>query len=64
MEAGQTEYKRISAIVKRERRRKNGHSWNTCISDIQYDVHGYEETAYKILRELNKTEMQLNCIPT
>jgi hypothetical protein len=66
MEAGQTEYKRIRSIVERETRRINGNSWNTYISNIQYDVHGNEETAYKILRELNKTErdkIQLNPIP-
>jgi hypothetical protein len=49
--------------VKRETRRINRNSWDTYISNIEYDVHKRQETAYKILRELNKTErdkIQLN----
>jgi hypothetical protein len=51
----EAEYKRIRAIVKKE----TGihiNSWYTYISNTEHDVHGRQEIAYRILRELNKTE--------
>jgi hypothetical protein len=65
IQADQIEYKMIRAVVKRETRRLNRNSWDTHISNIEHDLHGRQETAYKIVRELNKTErdrIQLNPI--
>jgi hypothetical protein len=55
-------------MVKREARRIRKNSWDTYIyiSSTDYDVHGCQETAYKILIELNKTgrvKIQLNSMP-
>jgi hypothetical protein len=57
-EAGHIECKRIRAI--RETRRINRNSWDTCVSNMEHDVRGFQETAYKMLRELNKTE-EIGC---
>jgi hypothetical protein len=52
-----SEYKRIRATVKREKRiiNINNCDINILVSNIEYDVHGRQETAGKILRQLNKT---------
>jgi hypothetical protein len=51
-----TEYKRKCAIEKREVRKLNRESWDNYISNIEYDVHGAQDTAYKVMKHLNSTE--------
>lgn len=55
-EIDRKEYKYRSAIVKREIRKLNRQSWDTYISNIEYDVHGAQTMAYKALKYLNKEE--------
>jgi hypothetical protein len=60
-----TEYMRRRAVVKRETRKVNRNSWDYYISNIEDDVHGRQDRAYKIFKELQKTEedkIQLNPI--
>jgi hypothetical protein len=48
-------YKRKSALVKREIRKLLRQSWNN-YTNIEQDVHGCQEYANKVLREINKDE--------
>jgi len=50
------EYKRLVAIVKRETRKIKRQCWETFISRIEHDLHGRQINAYKIIRNLNRTE--------
>jgi hypothetical protein len=61
-----TEYKWKCAIVKREIRKLNRESCDNYISNIEYDVHGAQDTAYKVMKQLNSTERNtafINNIP-
>jgi hypothetical protein len=51
-----TEYKRKCAIAKREVRKLNRESWDNYISNIEYDVQGAQDAAYKVMKHLNSTE--------
>jgi hypothetical protein len=51
-----TEYKWKCAIAKREVRKLNRESWDNYISNIKYDIHGTQDTAYKVMKHLNTTE--------
>jgi hypothetical protein len=56
---------RRRAVVKRETRKINRNIWDYSVSNIEDAVHGRQERAYKILKELQKTEkdkIQLNPI--
>jgi len=44
------------AIVKRETRKIKRQGWETFVSRIEHDLHGRQINAYKIIRNLNKTE--------
>jgi len=64
-ETGKLEYKRLLAIVERERRKIKRQYLETFVSRIEHDLHGRQINAYKILRNLNKTEkdnLRLNSI--
>ena len=50
------EYKRLVAIVKRETRKIKRQCWETFVSRIERDLHGRQINAYKIIRNLNRTE--------
>jgi hypothetical protein len=50
-----TEYKRC-AIVKREIKKLHQESWDRCVSNLEYDVHGAHLNVYKIMKYLNKAE--------
>ena len=50
------EYKYRCALARREVRKIKRNSWEKYVSDIEHDVHGRQEKAYKILKHLNKTE--------
>ena len=51
-----SEYKKKCAITKREVRKLNWESWDRCVCNIEYDVHGAQTMEYKIMSHLNKTE--------
>lgn len=55
-EDDRTEYKYRSAIAKKEVRKLKRLSWDNYISNIEYDCHGSQDIAYKILKHLNSTE--------
>jgi hypothetical protein len=64
-ETDKIEYKRLVAMVKRETRKINRECWETFVSRIEHDLHGSQINAYKIIRNLNRTEkdnLQLNPI--
>jgi len=44
------------AIVKREKRKVKRQFWETFVSRIEHDLHGHCINAYKIIRNLNRTE--------
>ena len=51
------------AIVKRETRKIKIQCWETFVSRIEHDLHGHHINAYKIIKNLNRTEkdnLQLN----
>jgi len=50
------EYKRLVAIVKRETRKIKRQYWEIFVSRIEHDLHGRKINAYKIIRNLNRTE--------
>jgi len=50
------EYKRLMATVERETRKIKRQSWETFVSRIEHDLHGCQINAYKIIRNLNRTE--------
>jgi hypothetical protein len=57
-ETDKIEYKRLVAIV-------NKQCWETFVSRIEHDLHGHQINAYKIIKNLNRTEkdyLQLNPI--
>jgi len=43
-------------IVKRETRKIKGQCWETFVSRIEHDLHGRQINAYKMIRNLNRTE--------
>jgi len=55
-EADKLEYKRLLAIVKRETRKIKRQCWETFVSKIEHDLYGRQINAYKIIRNLNRTE--------
>lgn len=60
------DYKRKSDLVKREVRKVKKENWERCVSEIEYDIHGSQNKAYKIMKHLNKDArdtIQLNTIP-
>jgi hypothetical protein len=64
-EIDKIEYKRFVAMVKRETRKIKRKCWETFVSGIEHDLHGRQINAYKINRNLNRTEkdnLQLNPI--
>jgi competence protein ComGC len=53
------------AIVKRETRKIKRQCWETFVSRIEHDLHGCQINAYKISKNLNRTEkdnLQVNRI--
>jgi hypothetical protein len=44
------------AIVKRETRKIKRQCWKTFVSRIEHDLHGRQINAYKIIKNLNRTE--------
>ena len=50
------EYKRLVANVKRETRKIKRQCWETFVSRIEHDLHGRQINAYKIIKNLNRTE--------
>jgi len=56
LETDKIEYNRLAAIVKREKRKIKKQSWETFVSRIEHDLHGRQLNAYKIMRNLNRTE--------
>jgi hypothetical protein len=57
-----TEYKLRSATEKREIRKINRQHWNRYVADLEYDVHGRQDKAYKIIKELNEREKDTICL--
>jgi len=55
-ETDKIEYKRLVAIVKRETRKIKWQWWETFVSRIEHDLHGCQINAYKIIKNLNRTE--------
>jgi len=55
-ETDKIEYKRLVAIVKRGTRKIKRQCWETFVSRIENDLHGRQLNAYKIIRNLNRTE--------
>jgi len=55
-ETDKLEYKWLVAIVKREKRKIKRQCWETLVSRIEHDLHGRQTNAYKIIRNLNRTE--------
>jgi len=55
-ETDKLEYKRLVAIVKRETRKTKRQCWETFVSRFEHDLHGCQINAYKIIRNLNRTE--------
>jgi len=55
-ETDKLEHKRLVAIVKRETRTIKRQCWETFVSRIEHDLHGCQINAYKIIRNLNRTE--------
>jgi len=55
-ETGKIDYKRLVAIVKRETRKIKRQRWETFVSRIEHDLHGRQINAYKIIKNLNRTE--------
>jgi len=55
-ETDKLECKRLVIIVKRQRRKIKSQFWETFVSRIEHDLHGRQINAYKIIRNLNRTE--------
>ena len=55
-ETDKLEYKRLVAIVKGETRKIKRQCWETFVSRIEHDLYGRQINAYKIIRNLNRTE--------
>ena len=56
LETDKIEYKRLVATVKRETRKIKRQCWETFVSRIEHDLHGRQINAYKIIKNLNRTE--------
>jgi len=64
-ETDKIEYTRLVAIVKRETRKVKRQCWEKFVLRFEQDLHGSQINAYKIVRNLNRTEkdnLQLNPI--
>jgi hypothetical protein len=64
-ETDKIEYKRLVAIVKRKTREIKRQCWETFVLIMEHDLHGHQINAYKIIKNLNRTEkdnLQLNQI--
>jgi len=55
-ETDKLEYKRLVATVERERRIIERQCWETFVLRIEHDLHGRQINAYKIIRNLNRSE--------
>jgi len=55
-ETDKLEYKRLVAIVKRETGKTKRQCWETFVWRIERDLPGRQINAYKIIRNLNRTE--------
>jgi len=55
-ETDKLKHKRLVEIVKRETRKIERKSWETFVSRTEHDLHGRQLNAYKIIRNLNRTE--------
>jgi len=55
-ETDKIEYKRLVATVKREKRKIKRQCWETFVLRIEHDLHGRQINAYKIIKNLNRTE--------
>jgi len=55
-ETDKLEYKRLVATVKGETRKFKREYWEPFVSRIEHDLHGRQINAYKIIRNLNRTE--------
>jgi len=56
----------LMAIVKRETRKIKRQGWETFVSRIEHNLHGRQINAYRIIKNLNRTEkdnLQINPIP-
>jgi len=58
-ETDKIEYKRLVAIVKRETRKIKTQFWETLVSRIEHDLHGRQINAYKIIKNLKRTEKEI-----
>ena len=59
-------YKKHTAIVKKEIRKLKRESWENFVSHIEHDIHGRQVKAYKILKKLDRNEnddLRLNPMP-
>lgn len=59
------DYKRKSAVVKKKVRQIKRDSWEQYISEIEHDVNGRQDKAYKIMKYLNKEDkdsLEINAI--
>jgi hypothetical protein len=48
--------------MKKEVRKTNRQQQDCYIVDLEYDMHEYQDKAYKIMKELNKTEKDTICL--
>jgi len=55
-ETDKIECKWLVAIVKREKRKIKTQCWETLVSRIEHDLHGRQINAYKIIKNLSRTE--------
>jgi len=55
-ESDKLEYKWLVAIVKRETGKIKRQCWETFVLRIEHDLHGRQINAYKIIRNLKRTE--------
>ena len=58
-ETDKIEYKRLVAIVKRETRKIKTQFWETLVSRIEHDLHERQINAYKIIKNLKRTEKEI-----
>jgi hypothetical protein len=49
-------------LNKREIRKISREHWDQYVVDLEYDVHGCQDTAYNIIKELNKTDKHTICL--
>jgi len=55
-ETDKLEHKRLVVTVKRETRKIKRKCWETIVSRIERDLHGRPINAYKVIRNLNRTD--------